>query len=1223
MQFVLKNSMRDRQYSYPESVVTFGVSFAEEAYLPPYVAQCEGEVRPVQLSSLQMENGRVICAKASFVTALECGQTKHFVCKHAQEREDRPIASISADAVVLDNGKLSVICEYGTRSLFTIRAGECVGTSQIDREILKKTVEILENDPVFAEVRITAYFSETEKYTQTLRLNACDEYVILDETMQALSDCNMLLHWHGLEPSYRIQKYSGTESRRVAGRFYRADEYTEADGLLSQVRLTPYDETSGAAGTQFLSFVGERLAAGVFTADSHRWWDGEYAIDGYRNLNLPTFYCYYENANCHLTFRFPLNSGTRQCGITIYPAEKEPNEENLFYIEKMRFHAAVAPLDVFKDWVLEWKQEKNGFPRFFDKAWIKPDVRYGFRYDAKGLPTAQEMEQEIKNSTLYRYPHKAGGCFTRVFEHWIPAFDLLADEMSEEQFSYWCAIFAYFAYLCSREECFPVDRMLGGHPNFLLDVKNIVGMCAAFFPEHPHAQMWKQHYEKSVQLVLKYHVRPQVDAWGALGGRYTESYGTYLWGSMKHASEASMLLTFQYGDDPLLCAGLVELAKWICDIVTPPIAGRRTIPYAGAHAGCHEQNPFYPLWNVRLLGLALREYEPTVSRQLLALCPPEPRIGHEMYCDHIDVDIWSELMRKIPNWDACETELPRCSQKYTGYGYILRANVGEQDEMMISLQQLDEGLNYRWGRAAWGGCGNIQYYADGKVYSGVRKEDFGDDNFSDDAVGCNFCVLMEHTYKSVGQNDAVYPLVDHGFLQYTRIDAGAYSNAEYCYRSVMMVGGRYIAIYDAVQRERTQGKFTWHSYSEDTFPHIFQLRPGVTPRKVAGAAYTVDGRPRYPAVREDRDVIGQVYDGFGDFLTVVTHKDGISAEVTPFGAIVREGERCDYIFQANCYQRYEENAVAFAGKVGFASITKQGVSISLIDGTYLRAGQIELRRVTGEGSISLTSTERGLRGYVSAPAPVRVQITAPNACVYQNGTKLADEGGCLLAEGEFYVSDERPVSTVVSNLRYVEEQNGFSPIFTQTDDADAYEIRVEEADGTSRIEPCASGKCVEMQGSYASIAVRAVGAGGYGAWSVPIPITRKQMSSTRVEGLRVCLHPEYTQISWGKKDGISHYCLYRENAEGITCIYRGIQTHYHDRKNGFCRYYVTCVNGYGESAPSIVRDTSEDGMATFDPMPDIRYVRDTIVNLHGYGGFDYQYNENRRILSYPQNHTEK
>ena len=53
------------------------------------------------------------------------------------------------------------------------------------------------------------------------------------------------------------------------------------------------------------------------------------------------------------------------------------------------------------------------------------------------------------------------------------------------------------------------------------------------------------------------------------------------------------------------------------------------------------------------------------------------------------------------------------STKINGYGIILRAAVGTEDELSIHLGQIDNGPNYRWGIVGEGGCGTIYFYANG------------------------------------------------------------------------------------------------------------------------------------------------------------------------------------------------------------------------------------------------------------------------------------------------------------------------------------------------------------------------------------------------------------------------------------------------------------------------------------------------------------------------------
>lgn len=1212
MEITLKNCMLHPQFSFPESMVSYQMSFSQPVDERTVCVMSEHTVKPAQISQRVYCGNQLQSAKISFTTDLPCGATKHFRICTQEHPQPTLIACANKDGWLLSNGKLSIHIGGASEVLFTIQQGVCVGQAVLNTPVREKKIELLENGPIFAKVMVSVHFKNGDTYIQKIEMTACDPYIILDESMDADNSGAMQLIWKNLDPIYRVQK-SGVNENRATGPLFKADEYTEDDGLLRQTRLTPYDESSGMAGTHFMSFVGPELAAGVFCTDFHRWWDGSYAIDGYHYGFLPKFYCKYRDDECDLRFHYPLICGSRQTAITIYPADLE-NRQGISYVESLFYYGAKIPLNLFKDWVLEWPHDKTQYPRFFDLKSIDPKLRYGFVDGVNGLPTPEQMLQRIFNSEYYRYPSSLA---IRLFESWTPAFDLLAPQMSEEQFKQWSAIMAFYAYANCREETFPIDNMLAGHPNFLLDAKNCVGICAALFPEHPAAQQWKRHYEKSVALLLKYHIRPDVDAWKAKGGRYTESYGTYAWGSMKHASQAAMLLTLQYGDDPLLYPQLAKLGNWLVNAVTVPIAGRRTFLYTGAHAGCHDNNPLYPLWSIRALGLALRRYDPQLSDQLLALCPPEPAIGHEIVSDSKDADVWLQCLKRFPEWQAHGAEQILRSTKYTGYGFNLRAHVGQEDEIHVFLQQLDEGLNYRWGRAAWGGCGNIYYHADGKRYSGNRHEDFGDDNFGDSDVGCNFCVLMDHTYKSVGQNDLTHPLLDFEFVQYARLDAGSYSSDEYRYRSVMLVDNRYIVIYDAVRDARTEGRFVWNNFEDEPMPLIHQLRPGAKPRTVRGPALTVDGIPRLPAVCEDKDTRGVVYDGYGDFLTVVTHRAGIEAYVCPYGAVVTEHNKKEYIFNANYFGKYSEDGVYFSGRVGFARKKDGYIELAVIDGVSIGMDDFHVTRVSGDGAFSLCIRKDGITGIAETPQQLCLRLTVPKAYrAYQNGKECFMENGTLtVTSGAFQLTSGLPVPGCIKELSYVETPEGIRLQFLQACFAESYQVQTGQA-----IFDCRSGELIPQLHDGEIIAVRAVNAQGCGPWSQRVALHMQCDVPLPPDGLRVFARKNGYEICWGKVSGVSGYRLYRMKAGERKCIWEGTQCTFFDNDTSdLAEYRVSSINGYGEGALSQGRDTSVDGLAHFDPMPNVPYVRDTIVNLHGYGGFDYRYNENRRIYQYPDN----
>ena len=1220
MDFILKNCMRHPQYAFEESLVTYAAKFPIPVDEDSLGLSCCGKSVPFQLSERTYTQGLLSAANVSFITDLPENTQKRFSLEQATCARSAPVAAWNDGTLELKNTYLSISITPENSPLFTICHGSTSGMATVDAPC-GKHVELLENGPIFAKVRITVTFQDGGSYEQLLQVNACDPYVLLSETMQLRQAQAMTVHWNGLEPEYRIHKRnnSGVDYRRQICPWLAADVYTDDDGLIRHLRLAPYDCTSGAAGTHYMSFLGQEAAASVFCTNAMGWNDGTYTIEGYDYSNLPQFYCKRKDDTADCRFLYPLHTGTRHTALALYPRSFESMQASFSYTESLYYRTSRVSLDRFKDWILEIPAESSSFPRFFDPHKIDPHLRYGFA-GVQGLPTVAQFMESVQKDTLYSKPMLAGGCFTRIYEYWIPAFDLLANRMDSEQFRQMVAILLFGTYCCETEDVFPIENMLGGHPNFLLDVKNCVGMCAALFPEHPHALRWKDHYEKAVSRLLKYHIRPEVKAWGALGGRYTESYGTYLWASMKHATEAALMLTLQYGDNPFLYPQLEALGNWLVNIMTPPIDGRRTIPYSGAHAGCHERNPFYPLWNVRALGLALRNYAPQLSGQLLAICPPEQRyVGHEGYCNGVDEDIWAQLLDKFPDSREPGAEAPLKSTKFTGYGFNLRSCVGQPEEMHVFLQQLDEGPNYRWGRAAAGGCGNLQYYAAGKRYSGVRKEDFGDDNFRDDEVGCNFCVLLDHTYRSVGQNDLTQPLVDLGFVQYARVDAGSYSNAEYRYRSVLMVDNRYLLIYDAVRDEHTEGRFLWNNYVDEPMPFIHQLVPGVQPRQIPGPPMTVDGVPRYKAVRQDKDTRGVVYDGYGDFLTVVTHLENIHAKAAPFGAIIQEDAHTEYVFLANAYGKYHTEHVDFAGRIGFAREMSNRVELALLDGSSISAWGIKLTRLAGNGQICLTKTAAGITGTVCGSITVALEAVLPNGYrVYQNGHMVSDSLESLtLQSGDFQITADRPLPQAITMLRYTDTPGGPLLQFSPDPFADFYEIAI-PGQANLQTQDC-SLLLPNTTGSF-MLRIRGVNQSGQGPWSDPLSVTVRAAVPQQPVGLRVLAQADGFKILWGQMPGVSNYRLYRQvGDQQPVCVYEGSDNHYfiQDPLQNVT-YRVSCINGYGEGPLSLPRDTRPEGLAYYDPEPEIRFQRNTLVNHHGYGGFDYVYNENRRILTYPE-----
>ena len=68
-------------------------------------------------------------------------------------------------------------------------------------------------------------------------------------------------------------------------------------------------------------------------------------------------------------------------------------------------------------------------------------------------------------------------------------------------------------------------------------------------------------------------------------------------------------------------------------------------------------------------------------------------------------------------------------------------------------------------------------------------------------------------------------------------------------------------------------------------------------------------------------------------------------------------------------------------------------------------------------------------------------------------------------------------------------------------------------------------------------------------------------------------------------------------------------------------YFVTAINGNGESLPSEVR-TTYSRLAKWDHHPEKKFIRDTRSNEHGYSGFDYVNNQQKPVLKYDDEEQE-
>ena len=126
MEFLLKNCMRHSQYAFPESMVSYPVRFEEPVEEACLQLTLEGQPVCFQLSEKQYDRGLLRAAVLSFTTDLPENSRKRFVLGSGAGVTIAPIATCSADTVLMQNRFLSVKIGKDT-PVFTICQGGVEG----------------------------------------------------------------------------------------------------------------------------------------------------------------------------------------------------------------------------------------------------------------------------------------------------------------------------------------------------------------------------------------------------------------------------------------------------------------------------------------------------------------------------------------------------------------------------------------------------------------------------------------------------------------------------------------------------------------------------------------------------------------------------------------------------------------------------------------------------------------------------------------------------------------------------------------------------------------------------------------------------------------------------------------------------------------------------------------------------------------------------------------
>ncbi|MDD4922905.1 MAG: fibronectin type III domain-containing protein, partial [Bacteroidales bacterium] len=978
--------------------------------------------------------------------------------------------------------------------------------------------------------------------------------------------------------------------------------------------------------------TGQTVA--IFIKDFEKWVDPAYPIWGSKD-NLAVHFFYKDG----FYFSMPLVAGKRSLALAVYDHQKDialVNQTNYpqVYVDYLRRWYGWISLNKTKDWILDYASGKPNHQAFFkteaQAARFNPrDILSNLKNTVNGMATAGERSKG---------PAPTG---TRTFfDHLTPLFERSESLLTEAEYRQARAWYLFMTYVFMDETLMPMRNMLSGHPNFLGDIKGVPGLAAFLFPDHPQAKDMADHFEKSIALNLRYHVRPEEPAWEAKGGRWTENLSCYTWAFLRPTLKTSYMLHHFYdGKNRMLQPNVSLFGDWLLNTLTSPLANennRWVVPPQGAHS-----RSGLPSNLMYTLGQELLYYDPLLAEHIFWVTSPDDP-GFESSRG----DAWEAPAKSL--WINKGGTNPHLkSAKYTGYGLTLRQNFGKSDEMYVHLQQIDDGPNYRWGRAGKGGSGIVYYYAEGKRYSHNGIEDVGDAPFGDTERCTNFGVKKGKSYRSigdyrsVGRNDLTDPLFDFGFAQFASINANGEAAPEYKSRSVLLSGNDYILLFDEVKDNTVEGRLSWFVGKEDNFPFIHQMKPGIQ-------GVDANIQPSNTPYHKDAGELatkGRYYDGKGDFLTFVTHKDQIKP-VPDGGAyrITKPDGSTEWAFRDDHALVFNREGLIFEGAAGLIrkSADKKIFEAALFQGKKIGIPGLvaEFANVPQYAGMSMKNTTGGFAGIIQLRTANTVKFSLKEAIkglvFYLDGMAVSlspAEGNMYSVQVPAGKHDWQWTSTGVvpgapDIKRSVSGANGCTFEWSPVAGATSYSIQksmnsgkdwINVADGMMESKYKLTGL---NEGKKIHVRVLAKGKGGVSEPSGDYPVYPVSTKPHAPEGLIAVKTANLVNLSWGQVLGADQYALYQreKGTSNFVKVYSGsdrvASVKLLDGRKVY-EFSVTAANGNGESVKGIIADTDEKSVLNWYPIPGEIFRRDTESQENGYDEYNHWIEDQMPVLKYP------
>ena len=1153
------------------------------------------------------------------------------------------------------------------------RGGFWFGSSTLsfskDR-VVRLTTRRVEEGPLFVAYELTYETESGAQYIARVQCEGGSEFIRFQENMERLPlgmHGTFTSSWSGFGVTHRqgpnhpfplsdtVRSYDDYAWELIDEPFKLKPEVLPEGRL--PFALGVYERAPGNFRTgTFANFWDQHSgdALGIFIDQVEGWQDHEYAYE----VESPTLQVGFHYQKGRLSWRWPLAHGRRSTCIAFYDHVKDELamhqlEQNFQGVKDGRFSYGVPltftshtlflqnrygslDLDRVKDWVLEYP-EKARSPGVIFKASETPDSAELERRVMTSpyvctLPVSGTRQMAGHGPIPGRNIVNFSPVPSRQMGRWIEEFNRCSASMTERQRNRLTAMFLFLAYVNAADEFMPIVTMLSGHPNFLADVKAIPPGMSFLFPDHPEAANWADLWEKCVELNTRFNTRPAVKTWDARGGRWTENLGTYVWAFLRPSLRTEFLLRQYDGHTRFVSPQLAEMADWLVNALSAPFNGEseagfrnlkevdhgrewgvvapgkgpyRVHPPQGAHA--EQRFPPRSLW---VLGACLQHYAPLAAEHAMWAARPTDPDSEEA------ADRKEPRDAMFPSEENRGTNPHLRSRKFTGYGIVLRSAVDTPDELSIHLQQIDEGSNYRWGRAGEGGCGILYFYAGGKSYSHTGPEDVGDRDDQDTDFCTTFGVYKNGKFHSIGMNTLSRPLYDLGTGQFAEIipreGPTAYAAPEYVSRSVLLAGSEYFVLYDSVAHQALIHRLTWFVRKGDELPTIKLLLGAFGNRETQRTEITT------------ASTTGVWFDGLGDSLALVSHRKDIRAEGTAFGCRVNLPGIEDLVFRNPEPIHFVEGDLSFDGTAGLIRTRNNKIEFSLFNGTRIGVPGITITTADKDLGIGGSIVEgRPPSGEYFGPKASSVRFTMPGlsekAVFYidgaaRTGRRKSDAIEIDLEPGHHHweLTDTLPVPIAPRIVRTENFAGGARIVIEPVASAIQYRLELSKDGGATWValevqstpELKVNGLADQEKVHVRVVAMNALQASGPGP-EYPLYVTNRPPPPP--SGLRAQLSRGAATLSWGEVLGVAEYRLYAraETDTEFHLLYRGTDRSYLDVRAGIrpcstipgqttgvtdpaiviVEYCVTALNGNGESARSRRADTNPASWRNWDPAP--------------------------------------